>query len=168
MKSEWDFRPKEIIEICVDGCLYHDCPFSHCPHPPLLPTPIMLSLTYPALSIFLSLIFQDLTWASSFTSTGQTLVLNDIPYYVPATPFATLPFLYPLQSAAFTGNLAPVTVVRLSASNASLEQAISGFGADDVWNEGFVEGNAGCCTFVQIVGFHSHISKYQFVERVEL
>ena len=36
-----------------------------------------------------------------------------------------------------------MTVVRLSASNANLsglEQAISGFGVDDVWNEGFVEG----------------------------
>lgn len=101
----------------------------------------MLSPTFPTLCLCLSLIFQKLTRAGSLTSTGQTLVLNDIPYYVPATPFATFPSLRPLQSAAFTGGLAPVTVVRLSASNASLEQAISGFGADDVWNEGFVEGN---------------------------
>ena len=103
----------------------------------------MLSLKPQALSILVSPIFQHLTWAGSLTSTGQTLVLNDIPYYVPATPFATLPFLKPLQSAAYAGGLAPVTVVRLSASNASLsglEQAISGFGVDDVWNEGFVEG----------------------------
>ena len=102
----------------------------------------MLSLRSLALSIF-SPIFQHLTRAGSLTSTGQTLVLNDIPYYVPATPFATLPFLKPLQSAAYAGGLAPVTVVRLSASNASLsglEQAVSGFGVDDVWNEGFVEG----------------------------
>ena len=37
----------------------------------------------------------------------------------------------------------PVTVVRLSALNASLsglELAINGFGVDDVWNEGFVQG----------------------------
>ena len=36
-----------------------------------------------------------------------------------------------------------MTVVRLSASNAGLsglEQAVDGFGADDVWNEGFAEG----------------------------
>lgn len=138
------------IEVCVDACPYHDRYLFHDSHPPLISTVIMLSLTSPTLSIFLSLIFQHLTRAGSFTSTGQTLVLNDIPYYVPATPFATLPFLHPLQSIAFVDGLAPVTVVRLSASNASLEQAISGFGADDVWNEGFVEGNAGCCTFVKV------------------
>ena len=71
------------------------------------------------------------------------MVFNDTSYYVPAIPFATLPFLKPLQGAAFAGGLAPVTVVRLSASNASLsglEQAISGFEVDDVWNEGFIEG----------------------------
>lgn len=103
----------------------------------------MLSLRYPALCVSLSPIFHHLTNAGSLTSTGRTLVLNDIPYYVPATPFATLPLLHPLQSATFADDLAPVTVVRLPASNASLgvlEQAINGFGADDVWNEGFAEG----------------------------
>ncbi len=37
----------------------------------------------------------------------------------------------------------PVTVVQLSALNASLsglERTIDGFKADDVWNEGFLEG----------------------------
>lgn len=121
--------------------------FSHLPTlaPPLHDT--MLSLKSPALSLslfpFLSPIFQHLTQAGSLTSTGQTLVLNDIPYYIPATRFATLPSLGPLHGAAFAGGLAPVTVVRLSASDAGLsglEQAVDGFGADDVWNEGFAEG----------------------------
>ena len=38
-----------------------------------------------------------------------------------------------------------MTVVRLSASNASLsglEQAIDDFEVDDVWNEGFLEGTS--------------------------
>lgn len=109
----------------------------------LLSHPNMLSLKSPTLFFFLSSLFQHLNWAISLTSTGQTLVLNDFSYYVPATPFATVPFPNSLQSAASAGGLAPVTVVVLSASNASLsglEQAIDGFGVDDVWNEGFLEG----------------------------
>lgn len=70
-------------------------------------------------------------------------MLSDIPYYVPATPFATVPFPTSLESAASAGGLVPVTVVGLSTSNASLsglQQAIDRFGVDDVWNMGFVEG----------------------------
>lgn len=102
----------------------------------------MLSFTSPALFISLSSIFQHLTRAVSLESTGQTFVLNDIPYYVPATPFTTIPLLKPLESAASAGGLVPVTVLEVSASNATLsglEQAIDGFSIDDVWNEGFLE-----------------------------
>ena len=105
----------------------------------------MLSSTSPALFIFLFAFFQHLTWAISLRSTGQTLVLNDIPYYVPGAPFATIPFLKSLQGAASAGDLVPVTVVRLPASNASLsglERMIDDFEKDDVWNEGFLEGTS--------------------------
>ena len=72
-------------------------------------------------------------------------MLNEVPYYVPATPFAAIHFHTSLQSAASAGGLVPVTVVKLLVSNATLsglelEQAIDGFGVDDVWNEGFMEG----------------------------
>ena len=104
----------------------------------------MLSFTSSALFIFLSSsVLQHLSWAVSLESTGQTLVLNGIPYYVPATPFTTISVLKPLKSAASAGGLVPVTILKLSASNANpsgLEQAIDGFGEDDVWNEGFLEG----------------------------
>ena len=105
----------------------------------------MLSFTSPALFIFLFVFFQHPTWAVSLRSTGQTLVLNDIPYYVPGTPFATIPFPKSLQGTASAGGLVPVTVVRLSASNANLsglERAIDDFEEDDVWNEGFLEGTS--------------------------
>lgn len=103
----------------------------------------MLSFTSPAFFYSLSSVFQHLTRAVSLESTGQTFVLNDIPYYVPATPFTTIPLLKPLESAASAGGLVPVTVLEVSASNATLsglEQAIDGFSIDDVWNEGFLEG----------------------------
>ena len=73
------------------------------------------------------------------------MFLNDIPYYVPSTPFTTIQFVKSLHNLASAGGLAPVTVVQLAASDASLgglEQAIDGFKVDDVWNEGFVEGTS--------------------------
>ena len=74
---------------------------------------------------------------------GQTLLLNDIPYYVPATPLITLPSFSSLTNLGSADGLVPVTVVALPTSNSSLSvlgAVVSGFGADDVWNEGFLEG----------------------------
>jgi hypothetical protein len=81
--------------------------------------------------------------ATSLISTGQTLLLNDIPYYVPATPYTTVSLLTSLKALGTAGGLVPVTVVRVSASNTSLStlrNIINGYGADDVWNDGFLEG----------------------------
>ena len=81
--------------------------------------------------------------AASLMFTGQTLLLNDIPYYVPATPFVTVPSFGSLTNFGSANGLVPVTVVALPSSNSSLstvEAVLSGFGADDVWNEGFLEG----------------------------
>ena len=81
--------------------------------------------------------------AASLTSTGQTLLLNDIPYYVPATPFTTISPLTSLNTLYSASGLVPVTIVGVSASNSSLsnlESIINGFSVDDVWNEGFLEG----------------------------
>ena len=116
-----------------------------CPTNAVLPLSLttMLSFHSSLACSCLFAVFQHLTWAVSLQSTGQTLVLNDIPYYVPPTPFTTIPSLKSLHSLASAGGLAPVTVIQLAASNASLgglEQAIDGFKVDDVWNEGFVEG----------------------------
>ena len=80
---------------------------------------------------------------ASLMFTGQTLLLNDIPYYVPATPLITLPSFSSLTNAGSADGLVPVTVVALPTSNSSLSTlgaVVSGFGADDVWNEGFLEG----------------------------
>ena len=81
--------------------------------------------------------------AASLMFTGQTLLLNDIPYYVPATPLIMVPSLSFLTNFDSADGLVPVTVVALPASNSSLSSLgaiVSGFGADDVWNEGFLEG----------------------------
>ena len=74
-------------------------------------------------------------------STGQTLLLNDVPYYVPAKAFTTVS----LPSTKSLNALIPVTVVGVSLTNSSqgtLETIIDAFGADDVWNEAFLEGKS--------------------------
>ena len=80
---------------------------------------------------------------AAIVSTGQTVAIDGIPYYVPATPFVTLPLLTALKPLASAGGLVPVTVVGASATNASsnnLGNIIGGFGTDDVWSDGFLEG----------------------------
>ncbi|KAI4257713.1 MAG: hypothetical protein LQ352_001553 [Teloschistes flavicans] len=79
--------------------------------------------------------------ALTLTSTGGTLTLNDVPYYVPGTPYTTV------STRAFQGlqnvnSLVPVTVVNVAAGNDSLsdlESVIGKFATDDVWNSGFLE-----------------------------
>ena len=82
---------------------------------------------------------------AALTSTGQTLLLNGIDYYVPATPYIKVSSLPILNSVASAAGLVPVTVVEVSAANSSqssIEGIINGFGFDDVWNEGFLEGRS--------------------------
>lgn len=80
--------------------------------------------------------------ALSLISTGGTLMLGNIPYYVPATPFTTISTsgFGRLQSV---NGLAPVTVISITAANNSighLSSIIGDFAADDVWNTGFLDG----------------------------
>ena len=98
--------------------------------------------------------------------TGQTLLLNDIPYYVPATPFVTVPSSASLKNFGSANGLVPVTVVALPSSNSKLsdvEAILSGFAADDVWNEGFLEGmySDDCQVLIEsFVIFSSHIIEH--------
>lgn len=104
--------------------------------------------------------------AASLMFTGQTLILNDIPYYVPATPFVTVPTFSFLTNLDSANGLVPVTVITLPSSNSSLsnvEPILSGFGADDVWNEGFLEGMYSDDSLVLnelIVIFSSHVIEH--------
>ena len=99
-------------------------------------------ILYLVLALYLSLFPGEVV--GSLQSTGQTLLLNDLPYYVPATPVAAISTLKSLKKLPSDNALVPVTVVDLSASNSSLstlEAIIASFGVDDdVWNEGFLEG----------------------------
>ncbi|KAL8691533.1 MAG: hypothetical protein Q9218_003257 [Villophora microphyllina] len=90
--------------------------------------------------------------ALSLTSTGQTLTLGDIPYYLPGTPYITVSAhgFEQLQSA---NGLVAVTVVNVGVgkdSLSTLESAIGTFVTDDVWNTGFLE-----AILVQSTGYKS-------------
>ncbi|KAL8758262.1 MAG: hypothetical protein Q9199_001615 [Rusavskia elegans] len=98
------------------------------------------SFSPPALGLLLSLV--PYVAALTLKSTGGTLMLGDIPYYVPATPYSTVSVrgLGRLQSV---NGLSPVTVIGATASNAtagSLGSILAGFATDDVWNSGFLQG----------------------------
>lgn len=82
--------------------------------------------------------------ALSLTSTGGTLMLGDVPYYVPATPYTTIS-ANGLGRLDSVNGLAPVTVVSVTAGNdsvGSLGSIVGDFAADDVWNTGFLEGRS--------------------------
>ncbi|KAG8526482.1 uncharacterized protein KY384_008682 [Bacidia gigantensis] len=79
--------------------------------------------------------------ALSLTSTGSTLLLNEISYYIPASPFIVLPSPSLSESAPSAGGLTPVTVIAASsnASFSTVDQIIKILGSDDVWTEDFLQ-----------------------------
>ena len=85
------------------------------------------------------------TLAVSFVSTGSTVVLNGIPYYVPAKPVTTFS-LRPeqLKSAAAVADLMPLTAIetsRLTFTQKDLDETVANFTAkDDVFQPGFLQG----------------------------
>ena len=82
---------------------------------------------------------------TQFISTGMTVVLNDIPYYIPAAPVATV-HISPnqLNAGSSAAGLVPLTVVEttsLTFSQSDLETVISNYSAsDDVFQTGFLQG----------------------------
>ena len=66
-------------------------------------------------------------------STGRTVTVNDVPYYVPAKVFATVT----LTASLGFEDLVPVTVVGTSVNLRSTVKSYAG--SDDVWNAGFLE-----------------------------
>lgn len=82
--------------------------------------------------------------ALSFSSTGFTVALNDIPYYVPPDAVATLPVRTELSGLAATAGFVPLTVIStpsLTYSENDLAATVSSFAAaDDVFQQGFLKG----------------------------
>lgn len=111
--------------------------------------PVIQSSTSPTMhssfsSLVLGLLLSLVSYgaALTLTSNGGTLMLGDIAYYVPGTPYTTVSVqgLGRLQSV---NGLSPVTVIGATANNAtlgSLGSIVADFATDDVWNPDFLQG----------------------------
>ena len=100
----------------------------------------MARMTFAGLLVAtLNLVFTAKHTASQLVSTGQTILLDGQPYYVPATPLTTVK-VGRLKSLPSAGGLVPVTVVDSLVNLYATFQAYEK--ADDVWTTGFLEGNA--------------------------
>lgn len=100
-----------------------------------------------SLLVLLLVLFLDCTNAR-FASTGVTVNLNDVAYYVPPVVVGTVPVSSALVKAVAAegpggGGLVPLTVVtteKLVFGSSELETQITGFtAADDVFQDGFLE-----------------------------
>lgn len=88
-----------------------------------------------------------LSSAFNFTSTGSTVILSGIPYYVPGTPVGSIPNFNPQilsGTKCVFGNLVPVTVVETTSVTFNLENlknTVKEYGTeDDVWGVAFLSG----------------------------
>ena len=98
------------------------------------------------------------THTQQIISTGSTLSLSGIPYYVPGKAFASgYTSLYASCAGKHHGSsLVPITVVNLNTATTSLgalQTALDSFGSqDDVWGDAFLSGenqnNVGICIFL--------------------
>ena len=104
----------------------------------------VIALLLVAVSFFLS----SQTSASLLTSTGSTIELGGIPYYVPGKSFASVPSTFYTQALANSKSMGtpwiPVTVLKAASptfSTTELQSTLKTFGdTDDVWTTGFLSG----------------------------
>ena len=102
-------------------------------------------LLYNMLSLFLYLCLFTSISAVSFVSTGSTVVLDGIPYYVPTSPVTTLRIRHDqFGSAASVAGLVPLTVLEtwaLTFTQKNFDATIANYTAtDDVFQPGFLQG----------------------------
>ena len=100
----------------------------------------MIRITFVSLLVAtLNLLFTAKHSAAQLVPTGQTILLNGLSYYVPATPLTTVK-VRRLGSLPSAGGFVPVTVVD---SLVNLHATIQEYQkADDVWTTGFLGGKA--------------------------
>ena len=92
--------------------------------------------------------FSTLNFASLLISTGSTIELAGIPYYVPANSFASIPSAFYAVTAVNEKSLGtrwiPVTVLKVTTATVStteLQRTLNSYqNIDDVWNVSFLAG----------------------------
>lgn len=106
-----------------------------------------MSFSVIALSL-VAVSFARRTPASLLTSTGSTIELGGIPYYVPSRSFASIPYTFYTQALTSIESVGtpwiPVTVVKATSPTFSTTEVQSTLktyqDTDDVWTTGFLSG----------------------------
>lgn len=126
-------------------CLTASEPSLHCKSV-YMGSPVVKSVRSLFHTFVLATCVHNVAAALSFSNTGLTVTLNDIPYYVSPDAVATLPVRTKLSSLAATAGFVPLTVINtpsVTYSENDLAATLSNFtAADDVFQEGFLEGIA--------------------------
>lgn len=88
-----------------------------------------------------------LSLAFDLATTGSTVTLNGVPYYIPGTPYASRPNFKTRalgNKTTVLGGLVPITVVTTSSVTfnlADLQKTVKRFEeSDDVWQPAFLSG----------------------------
>jgi hypothetical protein len=79
--------------------------------------------------------------AVSLSSSGSSVVLNDIPYFIPPYASGKVPLdIDSLKECVSVGGLYPVTLITTSETNGNFSTLVESFAAkDDVFQSGFLQ-----------------------------
>jgi hypothetical protein len=73
-------------------------------------------------------------------STGFTVSLTDIDYFLPPKPVASISGYDEIKALFDNGLFVPFTVVKSDSHAVDIASLTTGYFDDDVWQEGFMEG----------------------------
>lgn len=77
---------------------------------------------------------------AALSSTGFTVSLSDIDYFLPPKPVAKISGCEEIQALFEVAPFVPFTVVKGNGSVADIASLTAGYADDDVWQEGFMQG----------------------------
>jgi hypothetical protein len=77
---------------------------------------------------------------AAVSSTGFTVSLTDIDYFLPPKPVASIAGCDEIKASFDNGLFVPFTVVKSDDHAVDVASLTAGYAEDDVWQEGFMEG----------------------------
>lgn len=77
---------------------------------------------------------------AALSSTGFTVSLTDIDYFLPPKPVAKIAGCIEIQDSFESAPFVPFTVVKAEGYGVDIGSLTAGYAEDDVWQEGFMKG----------------------------
>jgi hypothetical protein len=77
---------------------------------------------------------------AAVSSTGFTVSLTDVDYFLPPKPIAKISGCEEIKSSFEDALFVPFTVVKAQGNDVSVASLTASYAQDDVWQEGFLEG----------------------------